>query len=228
MNVTVGESVVNYHFQLKPTVPLPKGIDWIMPFEDDQTKASMQSFYSKFYADSRRRYFIFGINPGRFGAGITGIAFTDPVKLEEVCGIQNDFKKRAELSSNFVYECISEMGGAEAFYAQFYITSLCPLGFIKEGKNYNFYDDRQTEASVTPFIIENIDTQLSFGGKTNFAFCMGQGKNYKYFLKLNQEHRWFDEIIPLPHPRWIMQYRLKRKEEFLKEYVDKFHSVPDI
>ncbi len=39
------------------------------------------------------RYLILGINPGRFGGGITGIPFTDPIRLQNICGIENDFQK---------------------------------------------------------------------------------------------------------------------------------------
>ena len=42
---------------------------------------------------------ILAINPGRLGAGVTNIAFTDPVHLERDCGIANDFPKREELSA---------------------------------------------------------------------------------------------------------------------------------
>jgi hypothetical protein len=36
---------------------------------------------------------------------------------------------------------------------------------------------------------------------------------------LNNEHKWFGEIIPLPHPRFILQYRRKQKDEFIHQYL---------
>jgi len=33
-------------------------------------------FYKKYYNDNNPRFLILGINPGRFGAGVTGIPFT--------------------------------------------------------------------------------------------------------------------------------------------------------
>jgi len=54
---------------------------------------------------------------------------------------------------------------------------------------------------------------------------MGQGKNYKYFSKLNEKHQFFDEIVPLPHPRWVMQYRRKRMEEFRDMFVEKLQEA---
>ena len=57
----------------------------------------------------------------------------------------------------------------------------------------------------------------------NVAICMGQGKNYKYFQKINEQYQFFDLIIPLPHPRWVMQYRRKHMETFVKNYVDQLN-----
>jgi hypothetical protein len=42
------------------------------------------SFYQKYYADNKKRSLIIGINPGRFGAGVTGIPFTDPIRLKRI------------------------------------------------------------------------------------------------------------------------------------------------
>ncbi len=222
-----GSAVLQYHFNLRPNIELDRGVEWIYPYTDRATRHSMSAFFSQYYDDTNERIFLFGINPGRFGAGITGIPFTDPVRLEVKCGIGNPFQKRAELSSVFIYDCIEAMGGPQTFYSQFYITSLCPLGFLKDGKNYNYYDDRETEKRVTPFIEENISAQISFGCNRAFAFSIGQGKNFACFKKLNAQHRWFDEIIPLPHPRWVMQYRLKQKDRFLSEYREKLSLALD-
>ena len=188
-----------------------------MPYEDPETRRCMTSFYQRFYNDIQPRTLILGINPGRFGAGITGVPFTDPIRLRQL-GIDNSFAAKPELSSVFVYEMIDACGGPEAFYKTFYVTSLSPLGFVKGGKNYNYYDDPQLSKLVRPFIIQNIETQLSFGVDRTRAFCLGQGKNYEYLSKLNHEHQWWERVIPLPHPRWIMQYRLKQKEEFIELY----------
>ncbi|MFI5224347.1 MAG: DUF4918 domain-containing protein, partial [Nitrospirales bacterium] len=65
---------------------------------------------------------ILGINPGRLGAGLTGIPFTDPLKLQNICGIENTLPKKAELSADFIYTMISAFGGPEAFYKKFYFS----------------------------------------------------------------------------------------------------------
>ena len=79
-------------------------------------------FYEKYYNDNNERYAFFGINPGRFGGGVTGIPFTDPIRLEKICGIPNDFEKKQELSSVFIYDMIDAFGGAAKFYKRFYIS----------------------------------------------------------------------------------------------------------
>lgn len=216
--------ILSYHFSLKPKLTLPDKVEWLMPYDDPETRRCMESFYHRFYNDNRNRTFILGINPGRFGAGTTGVPFTDPIRLR-LMGLDNSFPAKQELSSVFIYDMIDACGGPEVFYSQFYITSLSPLGFVKNGKNYNYYDDPQLAKILRPFIIENIETQLTFGADRSRVFCLGQGKNFEYLSKLNDEYQWWERVIPLPHPRWVMQYRLKRKEEFVLMYKDLLLAV---
>ncbi|MEP6794154.1 MAG: uracil-DNA glycosylase family protein [Saprospiraceae bacterium] len=183
----------------------------------------MTLFYHKYYNDVKKRTFILGINPGRFGAGITGIPFTDPIRLESL-GIENSFQKRQELSSVFIYDMIRDHGGPEIFYTEYYIASLSPLGFVKDGRNYNYYDDRGLAEAVKPFIIQNIESQIKFGADLHKVFCLGQGKNFEFLKELNQEYKWWKEVIPLPHPRWVMQYKLKQKESFIELYKSAFRN----
>jgi hypothetical protein len=204
---------------LQSAIPLPHDVQWLNPYQDDETRRCMSAFYEKYYNDNASRSLILGINPGRFGAGITGVPFTDPIRLETECGIRNAFPKRQELSSIFVYDVINAFGGCQAFYHRYYISAICPLGFIKQGKNYNYYDDPALMQRVEPFIVDHLRTQIAFGADTDLVYCLGQGKNHQYLVKLNQKHQFFREIIPLPHPRWVMQYRLKRKDEFVYDYL---------
>ncbi len=215
------QQVISFTQSLRPPdIALPGGFEWIYPYDQPATMQALTAFYQKYYADAAGRTFLFGINPGRFGAGITGVPFTDPIRLASECGIENDFQKKPELSSAFVWEFIRAYGGAEAFCHHFYITSLCPLGFVKDGKNINYYDDRALQRAVEPFIVWNIRTQLEFGANNDYALCLGEGQNYAFFKKINAEHGFFKEIIPLPHPRWVMQYRRKSMQAFVERYVE--------
>ncbi len=217
--MTFAEQIIAFTRALRPPdIVLPPGFEWLFPYDNAETMRLLTTFYEKYYADSQPRTFIFGINPGRFGAGLTGVPFTDPIRLAAECGIENDFQKKPELSSIFVWQFIETYGGAEAFCRDFYITSLSPLGFVKDGKNINYYDDRQLQKTAEPFIVWNIRTQLDFGANRDVAICLGEGQNFSFFQKLNAAHGFFKNIVPLPHPRWVMQYRRKRVEEFIERY----------
>lgn len=166
-----------------------------------------------------------GINPGRFGAGITGINFTAPRQLKMNCGIEHELGNTSELSAEFIYEVIDQYGGASAFYGDFFIGSMSPLGYVKNGKNINYYDEKPLAAAVRPFILETLQQQLAMGFSRHTCLCIGEEKNFRYLSAINAEQPLFEEIIPLPHPRFIMQYRRKRKQEFVEEYLRALHKV---
>lgn len=220
----VSTQIQNFLFNLNFNVPLPEGFEILDPFKNEETKKVCEHFYHKYYNDEQKRFCIIGINPGRFGAGITGIPFTDPVRLQTELNIKNDWQKKQELSSVFIYEMINAFGGPDKFYSNFYITAVSPLGLVKNGKNINYYDDKNLQQAIKPFAIECLRKQLPFV-QTSAAFCLGEGKNFAYLQKLNKEMEFFDEIIPLPHPRFIMQYKLKTKDAFIRKYLDAFENV---
>src|SRR5690606_289517 len=133
-------------------------------------------FYRKYYNDHRKRFLILGINPGRFGAGLTGVPFTDTKRLVEVLRIDFDGPKTHEPSATFIYNLVDAMGGPEAFYGNFYIQSICPLGFTicnDKGKdvNYNYYDSRDLQEASMPFILDSIHKIIDMGIDTNTIFC---------------------------------------------------------
>lgn len=218
---TFGEQVLEFHRHLKPPDHLPPGIEWINNLDQEETQVCINEFFTTYFSDHRERLFLFGINPGRFGAGLTGVGFTDPVYLEERCHIPNPFEKRHELSSHFIYQVIEAYGSVDEFYKHHFITSLLPLGLLKNEKNYNYYDDRKTLEALEPFVVQCINHQIEFGTFRDRAICIGKGKNYRYFSELNEQHGWFSKIIPVPHPRWVMQYNRKDVDH----YVDKYLSV---
>ena len=201
---------------------LPPDVDALLPFEEENVSTVFNAFYKKFYNDGNKRRFIIGINPGRFGGGVTGIPFTDPIRLAGDCGIANPFQLRQELSSVFMYQMMHAFGGPEAFYKQFYITSYSPVGFTKAGKNLNYYDDKELAATVEPFAAKCLQQQLSWNADSNIAYCLGDGKNLQFVSKLNAKHQFFKTIIPLSHPRFIMQYKLKTKDDYIARYLEAF------
>lgn len=209
-------------------VELPEGIRAMNPYKGEGSEVIQRvakEFYHKYYSDQQPRRLILGINPGRLGAGATGIPFTDTKRLEEVCDIAIPEFSTHEPSSVFVYELIAAYGGPTAFYRDYFISSICPLGFVKQNKNgrwvnYNYYDSKKTERLLTPFMLEELHKQLQFGIQQDFVAVLGAGKNYEFVSKLNEEHQLFSKVVPLEHPRYIMQYKTKQKKEFLEKYLE--------
>lgn len=216
----------NASLQLNNAI-LPEGIKVMNPFIGENAEIINKltaEFYNKFYNDNNKRKLILGINPGRLGAGATGIPFTDTKRLTENCGIPFNTFQLNELSSAFVYEMIEAWGNVADFYQSFYIGAVCPLGFVKKNKrgnyvNYNYYDQKDLEEAVFSFILKTLKQQLNFGIDTKSCFCLGTGKNFKFLKKLNDNYSFFEEIIPLEHPRYIMQYKLKLKQDYIKKYL---------
>lgn len=213
--------ILAFYKQLKIEKTLQKGIEVMNPYQDEYTFSLCEKFYRKYYDDERPRTLLLGINPGRFGSGMTGISFTDPIKLEKECGISNTLPKKPELSADFIYKMIAAFGGPEQFYDYYFVSAISPLGFTKNGKNVNYYDDKKLQNAVTPFIIDSIRKMLAMGIDAKKCYCIGEEKNFEFLQKLNQEQTWFKEIIPLSHPRFIMQYRRKRVSSFIDDYLAK-------
>jgi hypothetical protein len=221
--MTTIATTLTWHFErLAEKLPsVPNGVEWLLPLQDvPESWRVFSTFLKKYYGDNNPRSLILGINPGRFGAGVTNIAFTDPVHLERECGIANTFPKREELSAQFVYRVVSTLGGTQAFYRRFFINSVVPFGFVKAGKNYNYYDEKPLQQAVAPFAVYHLRGLLDAGMGSETCFCLGEGKNYAFLSKLNEREKIFEKIVPLPHPRFIMQYRRKSIGEFVKQYVE--------
>lgn len=221
------EKIIAYNRQLEFTGTLPDGIGIMNPFKETGAMAVSEQFYHKYYSDPKPRRLILGINPGRFGAGLTGVPFTDPKRLAEVCGIEYAGKITHEPSSVFIYEMIAAFGGPEKFFGQYYINSVCPLGFTSispAGKsiNYNYYDSPALQKAVQGFIIDNIQKQIELGVETDRVFCFGTGKNERYLSRLNTTHQFFGELIALEHPRFIMQYKSKSRAAYIDKYLAAF------
>ncbi|MEO7212099.1 uracil-DNA glycosylase family protein [Mucilaginibacter sp.] len=227
--MTFAEKVIQFNQELEYTgPPLPSGIRIMNPYKEEElAMGSSSEFYRKFYSDENKRHLILGINPGRFGGGVTGVPFTDPKRLISECHIPYEGRMMHEPSSVYVYEVIRAYGGPEAFYRDIYINSLCPLGFTimdNKGreKNYNYYDSKELSAIVTPFIIDNIKKQIALGCYTDTCFCFGTGQNEKFLKKVNNEHGFFKEIVALEHPRFIMQYKAKSQQAYIDKYLKAF------
>lgn len=224
------DNVIEFHKHLEFTGKLTDNIRVLNPFKDhEEILIILERFYKKFFSDQNPRKIILGINPGRLGAGATGIPFTDTKRLTEVCGIEAPSLHTHEPSSVFVYDVIHGFGGPEAFYHQFYINSICPLGFIQKNKkgnwvNCNYYDYNDLFKATKDFIISTLRQQINFGIDTSECFILGK-KNAKFFKTINDEAQLFDRITVFDHPRYIIQYKMKQKEHYVAEYLKKLSGL---
>lgn len=198
---------------------LPRGVEALFPYSDPAVKELVKTFFRKFFANREKRIMVVGINPGRFGAGITGINFTAPRQLAEDCGIPHHLGNGSELSAEFIYTVIRDFGGPAAFYRHFYLAALSPVGFLKAGKNLNYYDDPLLLQRVKPYILHCLKAQCDFGTYREVAICIGGDKNFRFLNNLNEEYGIFKEIITVPHPRFIMQYRRSSLDQYRQEYL---------
>lgn len=219
MPETIAAHLIKFYKTLSLPVGLPTGVEVLFPQAEKQAMLAVETFFNKYYRDHEPRRMIFGINPGRFGGGITGINFTAPRQLKNNCNIDHPFGNSSELSAEFIYEVIERYGGPASFYKDYFISAVSPLGFIKKGINMNYYDDRKLQEAITPFIIKNIKKQINFGFRRDRCICIGGEKNFKFFRALNEEYRFFEIVSPLPHPRFILQYRRKQKESYILQYL---------
>ena len=204
---------------------VPAGIVVMNPYKNRQVMAYVRAFLDDYFSDDEPRTLVFGINPGRFGAGITGITFTDPVALADFCGIANDMRRKRELSSIFIYDFINRAYGVREFYRRFFLSAVCPLGFTRGGLNLNYYDVPALARAVEPFIVASIRRHIAMGGRTDHAIVIGKHKNLQFVTRLNDRHHFFSSIEAVEHPRSIMQYRRRHLQRHLAEYEAVFRRA---
>src|SRR5690606_21503292 len=138
---------------------LPTGVQVLGPLRgahSAEVRRIVELFHRKYFSDDRPRKLMLGINPGRLGAGSTGLCFTDTKRCESDLGIPVHGIRTHEPSSDFFHRMVRAAGGAEAFYGQVYVQAVCPLGFVKEGPkgtpiNLNYYDDPALQQALIPF-----------------------------------------------------------------------------
>jgi len=97
----------------------------------------VKRYFEHFYSNKYPDIVLCGINPGRNGAGKTGIPFLDFNSLSKI--FKNVDRYDRERSSTFLYKVI-EYFGIEKFFNNFLLTNYSFLGFVQNKKNFNYYD----------------------------------------------------------------------------------------
>lgn len=102
---------------------------------------TVRNFYSRYYSDPvTPRIVLCGINPGRKGAGKTGVPFLDFLSLSKL--MPNIANQDWESSAQFIFDVIQNVG-SELFFRHVYLTNISWFGFVEEKngkvKNLNYY-----------------------------------------------------------------------------------------
>lgn len=190
----------------------------------EKIKEITNTFYNKYYNDNGKRYLILGSSPARKGTATTGIPFEDASHLYKETGIMIDNFYINKSSSDFLYDVMEKYGGCEKFYKDFFMSFICPLGIVNVNSNgnevnSNYYENKELENILYNFIVDSLKKQISFGIDTSICYCIGSGENFKFLTKINEQYKFFDKIIALEHPRFIMQYNKKDRDKYLSKYV---------
>ena len=209
---------------LLPTLPM--GYRYMNPFATGEALAISSDFYRKYYKDTGPRRIIFGINPGRHGAGLTGVPFTDSKRLLDVLHLDSRGITSHEPSAVFIYEVVRAWGGVSSFFNHFYINSPLPLGLLRLNQrgnwvNANYYDYRHLLDAVQPLMAQSMQDYLAMPILRDVAWCLGQSQNFEYLQRINAVGQYFKRIIPLPHPRYVVQYKSKNMATYVADMVTK-------
>ncbi|GKV70483.1 hypothetical protein NCCP2716_29810 [Sporosarcina sp. NCCP-2716] len=107
----------------------------ILPGFTEQVEL-VRAYYRKYYFKNKQRLVFCGINPGQFGAGRTGVPFIDFDGIEKLMpGRGGDEQER---SAQYMLSIMEEYETG-AFQDSVYLTNLSWYGFVRRGRNLNYY-----------------------------------------------------------------------------------------
>jgi len=225
---TVARRILQFNEELAQTsLELPSGFRIVNPFTGPQkwtVREITTAFYEKYYDDERPRRLILGSSPARRGTGVTGVPFEDADVLASETGIDIDGYGVSRKASGFIHDVIKHYGRRDRFYSDFCMSFVCPLGVVRTSSkgtevNCNYYESKELREYLRPFIVKTMKRQLEFGTDTSVCYCIGSAENFKYLSKLNKDHGFFKQIVPLEHPRFITQYNVERRDDFIEKYM---------
>ncbi|RLQ93620.1 uracil-DNA glycosylase family protein [Falsibacillus albus] len=175
----------------------------------------VKKYYKHVYSNQSERVVLCGINPGRNGAGKTGIPFLD---FDSVSQIISDLDRNdKESSAQFIKSIINEIG-TESYYSSIYMTNISWFGFTKEEKNLNYYDlpeslsDRFTDSFIEEMKILKPRTIVPLSREVE-----------KTLKKMREDGRLqFPVADRLPHPYYcsIGKNAVKYKEIYVNRLTD--------
>jgi len=167
----------------------------------------MDDFWRRFYPEELPRHVICGLNPGRFGAGLTGVPFTDFQTLSR--WMPSVERQDTEPSAQFFAQVVAAVG-VEAFFRRFYVTNVSAVGYVKDGRNLNYHD-------LPAGALEVVERR--------FVEEMEIVRPQQIIALGRQVERSIKRLMPnvvvsyLPHPAWVSTYRKAAQHDWIERYL---------
>lgn len=189
------------------------GISVLREFENN---IAVSKHFAKAYCSSQRPSVVLcGINPGRLGAGKTGVPFLDFSSLSKL--LPDIDRRDAERSAQFFFEVV-EYFGAKAFYSTFHVTNISSVGYERAGSNVNYYD---LPEQALKYVLSAFGEEINAVQPT--AIISLAGSVHATVRKLFSESS-IDISLCLPHPNYCAfpKHRDRCKDryiEVLSQYI---------
>lgn len=173
-------------------------------------KDGIDMFWQTYYGGALPRVVLCGINPGRHGAGKTGIPFLDFQSLSKL--IPGIDRQDSERTAGFFFQIVRQFG-VEAFFKTFYVTNVSSVGFIRDGKNLNYHD---LPAPALEVVERNFLQEMEVVRPTHII-SLGDAVQQTVRKLLPAS---VDCSMRLPHPSWIMTYRGNAQDKWAARYLE--------
>jgi hypothetical protein len=178
---------------------------------------SIKAFNNEFYGENLPKTVLCGINPGKNGAGKTGLPFIDFTSLSKL--LNNVNRQDTERSAQFFYDVVQELG-VDDFYKTFYVTNISWVGYIKGNKNLNYYD---LPLLAKKFVYEMFMHEMNIVSPTTIISLSGAVKGTVDELFNDSS---VETNLQLPHPNYCAfprNYKSCKAQyiDLLSQYIKK-------
>jgi hypothetical protein len=158
-------------------------------------KPNVVKFYHRYVFPHRQERALCGINPGRLGAGKSGIPFVDCAYLSELLGenVGND----VERSARFFRDVVEQIGAGN-FYAAIHVTNISIYGFTKGRRNLNYYE---LDNDIVGLILQGFAREMELMNIREIVPCSRKAHAILVDLVARGSIR-AKVHPPLKHPNW--------------------------
>ena len=183
-------------------------------------KNNIIEFHKRYVQPNSPKIVMCGINPGRRGAGITGIPFIDTNSLSEM--LPDISNPKSEKSAKFFFSIIKEFGINE-FSRNIHVTNMSWFGFysLDKGTNVNY---NYLPIEIQNVLVDKFVEEMDFVNP-NVILPIGDTVKLELLNNLKVKNRISAEIgTRLYHPA----YRLVERNSYIKvltEYLTKLKST---